>query len=91
MEYICLLVFAVLLSDRAFLHCWPNFCPILLEVFNLLFLQEWACALYFRMFEFEIRWTVMEESSFTEFVVLEVTRKLYFQILKSVRSWWPRN
>lgn len=79
----------MLLSDRAFLHCWSDFCLSLLEVFNLLFLQKWAFVLSFRVFEFEIRWTVIDESSFMEFKVLEVTPISYFQIFESVKYGGP--
>ena len=81
----------MLLSDRAFLHGWPDFCLSLLEVFNLLFLQEWAFVLSFRVFEFEIRWTVIDESSFMESKVLDIIPISYFQIFKSVKTWWTRN
>jgi hypothetical protein len=53
---------------------------------NLLFLQEWVWVLSFRLFEYKIRRAAMEGSSFMEVMVLEVTRKSYFQIWKSVRS-----
>ena len=85
-------LFVVLLSDTAYLHSWPDFCLSLLEVFNLLFLQERAFVISFRVFEFEIRLTVIDESSsFMEFKVLEVTPVLYFQIFKPVKTWWTRN
>jgi hypothetical protein len=75
-----LCLFVVLLSDRAFRHCWPDLCLSLLEVFNL-FLQEWAFMLSLRVFEFEIPWTVIDESSsFMEFKVLKVTPISYFKI-----------
>lgn len=85
-------LFVVLLSDRAFLLYWPDFCLSLLAVSNLLFLQEWVFVLSFRVFEFEIRWTVIDKrSSFMEFKVLEVTPISYFQNFKSVKTWWTRN